>query len=117
MSHITHQWLLELGGIHGLAPAGVEYWDFPITSRYSNFAETYLRVHEPISDDEWSTDLFDTEGHAVGVVNWPTTRQQLIKLLDALGCVTRRSMLPQVDFEPEIFTNAESDARRQLRVV
>ena len=113
MSNITPQWLLELGGIHGLATAGGEYWDFPIASRYSKCGETYLRIHEPCSDGEWATDLFDAEGHAVGIVNWPTSRQQLLQLLDALGCVTRLSLLPQVDLERGIFANAELENPRE----
>ena len=92
MSQITQQWLLELGGVQGLATAGGEYWDFPIVSRHSKRNETYLRVHEPFSDDGWVTDLFDQNDQSIGIVNWPTTRQQLLKLMDALGCATNHSV-------------------------
>lgn len=99
MSHITQQWLTDLGGIQGIASAGGEYWDFPIASKYCECGETYLRVHEPLGDDEWATDLFDNEGNAVGIVNWPKKKQQLIQLLDALGCVTNFSLRPELGID------------------
>ena len=88
MPRITQKWLSELGGVQGVSSSSTEFWDFPIASKYCQRGETYLRVHEPDGDEEWATDLFDVSGQSVGIVNWPKTRPQLLKLLDALGCIT-----------------------------
>ena len=111
MSRITQQWLLDLGGIHGIAIAGGKYWDFPIVSKHCKYGETYLRVHESVNDGEWATDLFDRNGHSIGIVNWPTTRRNLLKLMDALGCVTNRSVR-QVLIEDAIFADGTLENSR-----
>ena len=93
MSLITKLWLSDMGGIVGVSPSSAEFWDFPIVGKYCNGVETYLRVHEPNGDNEWATDLFDQNGQSVGIVNWPKSRQQMLNVLDALGCARTRESI------------------------
>lgn len=106
MSRITPQWLDDLGGRWGVASAGGKYWDFPIISQNCQSYATFLRVHESVNDEEWATDLFDLTGQSIGILNWPTTRGKLLKLLDALGCeingAARRELVVESSFTDEI---------------
>lgn len=55
--------------------------------------DTFLRVHDPDSSGAWGTDLFSRDdGQGVGIMNWPTTLEHLLKLMDILGCVRKCSL-------------------------
>jgi len=71
---------------------GSEFWDIPIVTEFSK-GDTFLRVHDPDSSGAWGTDLFSRDdGQGVGIMNWPTTLEHLLKLMDILGCVRKCSL-------------------------
>lgn len=82
---ITHEWLSEIGGVDSRSMMGFVYWDFAIV--VNDNTDTFLRIHEADSDGEWACDLCSTlrARDGIGIVNWPRSKEQFIKLCDVLG--------------------------------
>lgn len=92
MTLITREWMCLIAGEPKKTDVGSEFWDLPIVTEHSQ-GDTFLRVHDPVSDRSWPTDLFsECDKNGVGIVNWPTTQEQLSDLMRVLGCVRKCSL-------------------------
>ena len=92
MTLITKDWMCLVAGSPKRNSVGTEFWDLSIVTEHSQ-GDTFLRVHDPASDGSWPTDLFSKcDQHGVGIVNWPTTQEQLSDLMRVLGCVRKCSL-------------------------